>query len=84
MRLATVILVLAGIAVALVHVRREEIAVRHEIQRLQIRRVALRRTLWEQQVRLGYLAAPEEVRRRAEIAIGRCIDDESREMVWDD
>jgi len=62
MRLATVIVVLAAIAVTLVHLRRREITVRHEIQLLRTRQVALRRKLWDQQVRLGRLTAPRRIR----------------------
>jgi len=63
-RIAVVIVALAAVAVALVQVRRREITVRHEIQRLQTQQVSLRRTLWDQQARLGYLTAPKEIRRR--------------------
>ena len=65
MRLALVIALMAGMAVALVHIRRREISVRHEIQRLQYRQVAVRRKLWDRQMRYGRLMAPAEVRRRA-------------------
>ena len=71
MRLATVILVLAVIAAALVHLRRREITVRYEIQRLQAQQVRLRRKLWDQQVRLGCLTAPGEIRSRAEQMVMR-------------
>ena len=61
MRLAVVIALLATIAVALVHVRRAEIGVRHEIQLLQIRQTDLRRDLSDQKIRLGRLSAPQNV-----------------------
>ncbi len=66
MRLGLIIVLLAGIAVAVVHIRRAEDASRHEIQRLRIRQVSLRRKLWDQQARMGRLAAPAELRRRAD------------------
>ena len=66
MRLAAVIVILAAIAVGLVHVRRAETIDRHQIQRLQLHRARLRRTLWDQQVRLGYLTAPGQIRRRSQ------------------
>ena len=76
MRLATVIVVLAAIAVTLVHLRRREITVRHEIQLLRTRQVALRRKLWDQQVRLGQLTAPRRIRHFAEeMALGRRASD---------
>ncbi|MHC4295144.1 MAG: hypothetical protein ACYSTL_06125 [Planctomycetota bacterium] len=58
------ILILTGIALALVQLRRREIVIRHEIQRLEMCEVVLRRRLWDQQVRLGYLTGPQEIRRR--------------------
>jgi hypothetical protein len=64
MRLAVVILALAAIAVTLVHIRRSEATVRHEIQDLRTAQVSLRRQLWDRQVRAGQLTAPSEVRRR--------------------
>lgn len=66
MRMGLVILLLAAIAVALVHTRRGEIIARHEIQRLRMRQVKLRRQLWDQQIRLGLLTSPEKVRQRVE------------------
>jgi len=69
MRLALIIVALGAIAVALVHIRRAEMAVRYDIQRLQARQVRLRRRIWDQQVTIGRLTGPEELRRRA-IAMG--------------
>ena len=66
MRLGLIILLLAGIAVVLVHLRRAETAAHHEIQRLRIEQVRLRRALWDQHVGLGRLQAPAEVRRRTD------------------
>jgi len=65
-KLAAVIVILAAIAVGLVHVRRAETNAHHRIQRLQLHRASLRRTLWDQQVRLGYLTAPGRIRRRSQ------------------
>ncbi len=64
MRFGAVILILAALAVALTHLRRQEVLLRHEIQQLQSRQVQLRRKLWDQQVRLGYLTAPDRMQRR--------------------
>ena len=66
MRLAFVIVALAAVAVGLVQLRRREIGIRHEIQQIRLKRVALRRTLWDQQVRLGYLTGPQQINRRVE------------------
>jgi hypothetical protein len=66
MKLAMVIVCLAAIAAGVVHFRRERTYIRNEVQRLQTQQVALRRDLWDQQVRMGWLVQPAEVRRRAE------------------
>lgn len=66
MRLATIILALGAIAVGLVHLRRAEMVARYEVQQLQVTQVRLRRTLWDQQVRLSRLMTPAELRRRTE------------------
>jgi hypothetical protein len=64
MRLGVIILGIAAIAVTLVHLRRQEIAVQHEIQRLQVRRVGLRRELARREVRIGRLTRPEQMQLR--------------------
>ena len=66
MRLAIVILAVAAIAVGLVHIRRMEVTVGHEIEELRTREVSLRRELWDRQVRAGQLSAPNEIRRRVD------------------
>ena len=72
MRMALVIAVLAAIAVALVQVRRRQVAVGHEMQSLQDRHLALRRQLWDQQAAIGYLTAPRQVQgRMVEMAVAR-------------
>ena len=66
MRLAIIIIGVTAIAVTLIHMRRAELAMNCEMQRLQMEQVTLRRTLWDQQVRLGHLLAPSEVKRRSD------------------
>jgi len=63
--MALVIALLAAVAVGLVQIRRAEIAARHEIEKLQRQQVALRRKMWDQQIQMGILTTPEEIRRRA-------------------
>lgn len=65
MRLGLVILMLAALAVATVHVRRQEVALRREYQELAVEQVGLRRELWDQDVRLAWETAPARVRFRA-------------------
>jgi len=65
MRLVLIILMLAGIALAMVHIRRADILARHEVMELQDEQIRIRRTLNDQQVDLSRLGAPLEVRRRA-------------------
>ena len=61
-----IIIALAAMAVSLVHIRRAEVVARHESQQLQLQQVKLRRQLWNQQIALGYLTTPAEVRKRSE------------------
>ncbi len=61
MRLAFVIVSLAGIAAGLVSIRRAQVVVRHDMQVLRGRRLKLRRRLWEQQVHLGRLTSPSQL-----------------------
>ena len=70
-RLVMILIAITAICVALVHVRRREARVRHEIHRGLTRQTALRRRLWNQRVRIAHLVAPREVRRRTrEMALG--------------
>jgi len=64
-RLGLVIVCMAAIAVALVHLRRQELTVRHEIQGVEAYQVRLRRMLWHQERDLGCLTAPAKVHDRA-------------------
>lgn len=64
MRFALIIVCLTSIAVARVHLRRAELVARHDAQELANRQIELRRALWDQQVRMGYLTAPAKVRRQ--------------------
>ena len=75
MRFAAIILTLAAVAVGMVHLRRAETRANHEIHRLQLRQIALRRKLYDQQAILGGLTAPNQVRRRAELMDARLTDE---------
>ena len=66
MRIATVILSLAAVAVCLVIIRGMELSARHETMRLMEKReIQLRRKHWAQDIDLGYLTSWAEVVRRA-------------------
>lgn len=67
MRLAFIIICLTVIGVGLVHIRRQEVAMRHEVQSKQSRHIVLRREIWDRQVRLGHMTTPRNIRHRAEI-----------------
>ena len=71
MRIALVIAALAGIWVGVVHLRRAETRTHHQVVRLQMEQIRLRRTLCEQQAILGQLTAPGQVRRRANLLDAR-------------
>lgn len=76
-RLILILAAVTAICVALVHVRRQEARVRHEIHRGLTRQTSLRRRLWDQRVRIARLTAPREVRRRTrEMALGRISRDD--------
>lgn len=70
MRFALIIVMMVSIAVGLVHIRLEENSVGNEVQRLQQEHKSLRRRLWDQQVRLSRLTAPEAVRKRMQYMQG--------------
>ncbi len=67
MRIAFIIVGLTAIAVGLVHIRRQSLAVRYDIQRLESRHVSLRREIWDRRVRLEHMLAPGAVKQRSEI-----------------
>ena len=66
MRTAIAIIVLTGVAIAMVHMRRQDSAVRHEIQRLQLKQISLRRTLWDQHAVLACRTNPRTIEKRVE------------------
>jgi hypothetical protein len=70
--MAMVIVALAAVAVTLVHLRRAEATCRHEMQRLRLQRVQLRREVWQRQAEVGRITAPLQVRRLCE---GRPVRD---------
>ena len=65
LRIGFLIVSLAAIGAAVVSVRAEQTQVRAELQRLDARRLEVRRRLWDQQVRLGELTAPKPTLWRA-------------------
>ena len=66
MRMALIILVLATMAVAKVHLCRQEMTAKREIQTTRQASLDVRRELWDQQIGLGYLTAPAQVETRAQ------------------
>jgi hypothetical protein len=66
MRIAFVIVGLTAIAMGLMTLRREELADRREIQRLQVRLISQRHDLSDMDCRLGELTALDAVRSRAQ------------------
>jgi hypothetical protein len=61
-----VIVMLTGIALAVVQLQRRELTVRHELQVLQSRHLKLRRDVWQRQVQLGRLLTPDQLQGRAQ------------------
>ena len=67
MRIAFVIVSLTAIALALVHLRREEVAIRRDMQRVQSEHVKVRREIWDRQMKIGDMMAPRAIRFRSEV-----------------
>ena len=67
MRIAFVIVSLTTIALGLVHLRREEVAVRREMQRLQSQHAKVRREIWDRQMQIGDMMTPQAIRFRSEV-----------------
>lgn len=66
MRLSWVIFLMAIIGVAKVHLANRQTALRTEcLVKLPAERLEIRRTLWEQQVKLAELTAPQQLRLRS-------------------
>jgi hypothetical protein len=63
MRLAWIIIGLTAISATVVHMRCRQSQARTEMYVLESQRVQVRRTLWEQQVRLGDLTSPQNIRK---------------------
>jgi hypothetical protein len=61
-----IIVCLAAMAVALVHVRRAEIIARHQAHQLELKQVDQRRRMQDQQLTLSEMTSPAEVRKRVE------------------
>ena len=66
LRFAWVIVLMAAIAAGVVWLRLEQNRVQAEMCRMEAQRMRVRRTLWEQQVRISQLSAPDELRRRGQ------------------
>ena len=66
MRIAVIILAMGVIAAGLVKLRRDEVVAQHQSQELYLQLNAQRRTLSEQNARLGDLRAPWAVEARAQ------------------
>ena len=80
-RLTTIIAALTTIALATVYLRREQDCLRYEIQRSLSRQTQLRRKLWDQNVRIGELASPTELRskvRQGQFALELTDEDQPR------
>lgn len=66
MRLAIIIIGITAIAAGLVAIRREDVRLRHEIQKNQTRHIALRRQVWDRHMELAHLLTPTSIEYRVE------------------
>jgi hypothetical protein len=62
MRFGWIIVALAAISAAAVRLCLEQAHARSEMYSLEARRLTVRRNLWDQQLRLGELTAPQHIR----------------------
>ena len=83
MRIAFVIVSLTAIALALVHLRREEVTVRYEMQRTQSRHAKVRREMWDRQMLISGLMTPRAVRFRAEVMALEMTNEMASRVVTD-
>lgn len=65
MKIGLFIAAMAVVAVCLVQMRRSEVVVRNEIQKLELKNVQIRREMWTRQVALGRLVTPQFIRAQA-------------------
>jgi hypothetical protein len=65
--MAWVIVSLAVLAAGLVHLRRQESAVRYQLQQLPLRHMEARRAIWDRRVEFGHLTVPRSIRHRADV-----------------
>ena len=70
MRFAWAIVLLSAIGGGLVQIRLGQNAVRTGMQHMEAERLKVRRELWDQQLRLGELVSPQQIRLRSrELAV---------------
>ena len=63
LRLAWIIVAMGAISATLVHLRCRQIQARAEMHHLEASRLQVHRALWDQQIRLGDLTSPPNLRR---------------------
>jgi hypothetical protein len=66
MRFVFIILFACLISTSLVYLRREQMLVRHDRQRIDTRHAELRREIWSRQVEIGHALTPAAIRDRSE------------------
>lgn len=66
MRFVFLIICACLISTSLVYIRREQLLVRHDRQRIDTRHAELRREIWSRQVDLGHGLTPAAIRDRSE------------------
>ncbi len=67
MRIAFVIVSLTAIALGLVHLRRKEVVMCRDMQRLQSQHAKVRREIWDRQMKIGDMMTPRAIRFRSEV-----------------
>ncbi|HNX26091.1 MAG TPA: hypothetical protein PKK48_01660 [Phycisphaerae bacterium] len=83
MRIATVIIGITAIAVCLVMMRREDVRLRHELQKIQTQHAAVKRDIWDRHVEMGHLLTPASIRFRADAMALNLIQISNAKVVED-
>jgi hypothetical protein len=50
-------------AVGLVHLRRQEMTLQHELQVIEFKKPSIRREMWDRQAKIGRMTTPDAIRR---------------------
>lgn len=64
MKFSLVIMAVAAIAIGIIHIRRTELSISHELQSLELQGIKYRRQIWQKQVDLGHVISPPTIKQQ--------------------